>query len=125
MLRFLFELLCGRFVRLDGPLVPFDDPGVSATPVPSAVPAIPSSGPAAAAPPQPADDWPVGAGRHANNCLFLDDPRHACLNGYGEPIRPGQDCWHSARAESLRSFSEAHPRWAPIFEHDIPKEATR
>ena len=60
--------------------------------------------------PQALDFWPVGAGRRANDCRFLDDPRHACLNSYGEPIRPGQSCFHSARLESLRSFADAHPK---------------
>lgn len=149
----LLEVLFGRLVRLDGPLVPFSEgPGATpAVPVPTAAPAT-ASGPAAADSPGsiPGDvgaastdrqeagqgvGFPQahtpsrpGAGRVADNCLFwLDDPRHECLNSYGEPVRPGQSCYPSARAESLRSYSVEHPdSWiTKALTHDIPKEAAR
>lgn len=91
------------------------DPDV--TPPASVPPAVPVPSPpgiGAAA----ADPWPAGHGRRANDCLFLDDPRHECLNSYGFPIRSGQACWHSARVETLRSFTEQHPAFGRLINPD-------
>lgn len=52
-----------------------------------------------------------GRGHHiADNCIFVETENHWCTNSFGDPILPHQDCYPSARAESLRSFREAH-RW--------------
>lgn len=92
------------------------DPGASppAPEPPAASTSTPPASEVAAAAPTAVDPWPVGRGRHADNCLFLDDPRHECLNSYGFPIRSGQACWHSSRVETLRSFAEQHPAFARL-----------
>ena len=51
------------------------------------------------------------ANPHADNCIYTGDTGHECTTPYGEPARAGQDCYPSARAESLRSFAERHPMW--------------
>lgn len=132
----LLDLLVGRLVRrLDGPTVAFKDPGaLGRAPVPPAGPTpatgaagadrAPGSNPGSVGaadkgslvesegvgfPQAHTSTWPVGAGRRANDCLFLDDPSHRCLNSYGEPVRAGGSCYHSARIETLRSYTQRRP----------------
>lgn len=45
-------------------------------------------------------------------CLFADDPNHTCRNSHGGPLRHGQQCYDTTRAESLRTFAARHPEFA-------------
>lgn len=100
------------WLGLDGPTVAFQDPDTAnpplVVPAPPVDPAVATSGGVPAATPD-SDTWPPGRGRHASDCIYLDDPRHHCVTSYGDPIRPGQSCYHSARAETLRHQRHNHP----------------
>lgn len=57
---------------------------------------------------------PPGGGRGqahhtAPDCIYTDDEKHYCVNSYGDPIIPGQSCYDTARAETLRTFRDQHP----------------
>lgn len=112
----IIDRVVDRLTRRLTPTVTFQIP---APPTPAAAPAV--APPAAAvAPPTPAGGdhaptvdpgRPPGAGHRANNCAYLDDPDHRCITSYGEPVRAGQDCYHSAAVESRRTFIANHPSW--------------
>lgn len=42
-------------------------------------------GPRVVPPPQPAWSVRPGAGSHANNCVYLNDPEHRCVTESGQP----------------------------------------
>jgi hypothetical protein len=63
--------LIARLFRLDGPTVGFTDP-----------PTILQPGPVLA---DLGDRFNPGRGRHANGCLYLDEPGHVCVAADGQP----------------------------------------
>lgn len=104
ILRSLLELFCGRYVRLDGPFVPFEDPGAASTPAP-----VPPAGPASASGPAAAAFSPKpGAGRRANECV-IGDADHQCEDWHGNATN--RMCRQSSYRRSADNFDARHPNF--------------